>query len=266
MNVASNAQVLEITPAAAKRYLERNTANRPLSIRSIRELSQAIENGEWQLNGEAIKFDEGGNLIDGQHRCHAVIKANRSIRTYVLRHLPSDSFKTIDTGKKRNNADTLGLLRFSNPTVLAATSRFVLNLQANQLTSSEIVTNIRMEHFLDENPGIIDSVNFVKTVKADSLISGAIAGGLHFLMSQRDADDAELFFRDLGKGSMLAASDPLFLLREKLLYYRGRQGAKLTRRDTTALVIKAWNYRRTGKIVKRLTWTKKTGEEFPIIR
>lgn len=265
MNTHSNL-IQEITPQLAQRYLQRNTANRPLSIRSIRELADAISNDEWQINGETIKFDEKGNLIDGQHRLNAVINSNRAIKTFVLRDLPTDSFKTIDTGKKRNNADTLGLLGFSNSAQLAAAARFVLNMQANQLTSSEIVTNIRMEHFLDENPEILDSVHFVKNAKADSLLSLAIAGGLHFLMHQHDEDDAELFFRDLGKGSMLAANDPVFMLREKLLFYKSRQGAKLTRRDTTALVIKAWNYRRTGTIVKRLVWAKKSGEDFPIIR
>ncbi len=113
-----NVTVQEITPTMAQRYLEQNRANRPLSARTVRELSQAIHNDEWQVNGEAIKFDEDGNLIDGQHRMNAVIHSNRSIKTYVLRNLPSDSFKTLDTGKKRNNADTLGLLGLSNPAVL----------------------------------------------------------------------------------------------------------------------------------------------------
>ena len=70
----------------------------------------------------------------------------------------------------------------------------------------------------------------------------------------------------VGPGILLAASDPVFLPREKLLFYKRRVGAKLTQRELVALVIKVWNYRRTGKIVKRLTWMKKTGEEFSIIR
>lgn len=266
MDTATNVHVVEVTPRLARSYLENSAGNRPLSIRTVQELARAILNGEWQLNGESIKFDKLGNLIDGQHRCQAIIKADRAVQTFVLFDLPSDSFKTLDTGKKRNNADTLGLLGFGNPIVLAATCRFAVNFQTNQLRSNEIVTNIRMEHFIDENPDILDSVHFVKNVKADSLLPGAVAGGLHFLMSQRDEDDAELFFRDLGKGSMLAANDPVYLLREKLLYYRGRHGAKLTRRDSAALVVKAWNYRRTGKIVKRLTWAKKNGEDFPVIQ
>lgn len=258
--------VQEITPLVAQRYLEKNNANRPLSIRTIRELAQAMENGEWQVNGEAIKFDIDGNLIDGQHRLNAIIKSDRPIKTFVLRDLSADSFKTLDTGKKRNNADTLGILGFNNPLLLAAASRFVLNFRANQLRSHENISNIQMEDFVSKNAEIGVSIDFIKQVKADVLLPGSIAVGLHFLMRQCDREDAEIFITDLAKGSMLSASDPVFLLREKLLYYRNRVGAKMTRRETVAHVIKAWNLRRTGKVVKRLTWSKKTGEEFPIIR
>ena len=266
MNTAQNAQVLEVTPELAHRYLERNKTNRPVSLRTVKELTRAIGDGEWQVNGESIKFDVLGNLIDGQHRCHAVIKAEKPIKTFVLFDLPSDSFKTLDTGKKRNNADTLGIMGFRNPTQLAAAARFVVNFKSNTLRSNEIVTNQAMEHFIDGHPRIMESVTFVKEIKADSVLPISVAAGLHFLFTEVDADDAELFFRDLAKGSMLSATDPVFLLREKLIYYKNRVGSKLTRRETVAHVIKAWNYRRTGKTVKKLMWAKKTGEEFPIIQ
>ena len=173
---------------------------------------------------------------------------------------------TLDTGKKRNNADVLGILGYSNSTQLAATARFVVNFQSNALRSNEFVTNQQMEQFLDANPGLMESLSFIKWIKVESILPASVAAGLHFLMSKVDSDDTELFFRDLAKGSMLAASDPVFLLRETLLFYKNRFGAKLSRREVVAHVIKAWNYRRTGKIVKRITWAKKSGEEFPIIR
>lgn len=265
MNTHPNVKVIEVTPELAHQYLESNETNRPLSIRTVNELTQAILNNEWQLNGESIKFDRDRKMIDGQHRCQAVINSHRGIRTYVSFGLPSDSFKTLDTGKKRNNADALGILGYSNPTQLAAAARFVVNVQSNALRSNEIVTNQEMQQFLDGNPRIMESLSFVKQVKLESILPASVAAGLHFLMARMEPDEADLFFCDLAKGTMLAASDPVFLLREKLLFYKNRVGAKLTRRELVAHVIKAWNYRRTGKTVKRLTWAKKTGEEFPNI-
>lgn len=266
MNTANNVQIIEITPQLAESFLEKNTSNRPLSLRTIKELSIAMRQGEWQVNGEAIKFDEEGQLIDGQHRLNAIIRADTPIRTYVLRDLPSDSFKSLDTGKKRNSADTLGILGYANPLQLAATTRFIINFEANQIRSSEPVTNQQMEKYIEAEPAIEKSVDFIKALKCESVLAASLAAGLHFLFACHDADEAEIFFRDLAKGTMLAASDPVFLLREKLMFYKNRVGANLNRREKAAHVIKAWNYRRTGKIVKRLTWAKKTGEEFPVIR
>ena len=78
-----------------------------------------------------------------------------------------------------------------------------------------------------------------------------------------DFEFADLFFADLAKGSMLRDHDPVFLLREKLMFYKSRLGARLTRQEACALVVKAWNYRRTGRLVKKLIWAKKNGEAFP---
>ncbi|MEO1036983.1 MAG: ParB N-terminal domain-containing protein [Pseudomonadota bacterium] len=130
-----NARIIEITPKMAMRYLETNNHNRRLSEQSVRELTAAIKNDEWQLNGEAIKIDGEGNLLDGQHRLHAIAKSGRSVKTYVISNLDSESFKTIDTGKRRNNADALSLLGYRDPTMLAAAARLVVNVERNQLRS-----------------------------------------------------------------------------------------------------------------------------------
>ena len=69
-----NAKIVDITPEMAREYLEKNSHNRRLSERSVRNLATAIKNGEWQVNGEAIKVDKEGNLLDGQHRLSAIEK------------------------------------------------------------------------------------------------------------------------------------------------------------------------------------------------
>ena len=86
---------------------------------------------------------------------------------------------------------------------------------------------------------------------------------MHYVFSGFDRDEADIFFADLAIGSMLSDKDPVFLLREKLMFYKSRVGARLTRREAAALVIKAWNYRRTGSAVKKLIWARKSGEAFP---
>ena len=262
-NQNGNARIIEITPKMAMRYLETNNHNRRLSERSVRELVAAIKNDEWQVNGEAIKIDHDGNLLDGQHRLHAIAKSGRTVMSYVISNLDSETFKTIDTGKRRNNADALSLLGHKDPTMLAAAARLVVNIERNQLRSHERVSNIQLEQFIEQHPEIIESVALMREIKIDHVLAGGTGAALHYVFSGFDRDEADIFFADLAKGSMLSDKDPVFLLREKLMFYKSRVGARLTRREAAALVIKAWNYRRTGSAVKKLIWARKSGEAFP---
>lgn len=259
-----NARIIEITPKMAMCYLETNNHNRRLSERSVRELMTAIKNDEWQINGEAIKIDREGNLLDGQHRLHAIVKSGRAVKSYVISNLDSETFKTIDTGKRRNNADALSLLGYRDPAMLAAASRMVMNIERNQLRSHERISNIQLEQFLERQQGIVTSVALMREIKIDHVLAGATGAALHHIFARFDRDEADIFFADLAKGSMLSDKDPVFLLREKLMFYKSRLGASLTRREAAALVIKAWNYRRTGRVVKKLLWAKKSGEAFPV--
>ena len=85
MNMVGNgdAKIVEITPEMARQYLERNSHNRRLSERSVRALATAIKNGEWQINGEAIKvFMPGSVISEGKG---ATIGRHPSIADAVIR-------------------------------------------------------------------------------------------------------------------------------------------------------------------------------------
>ena len=68
--------VKTITPAQAKKLLERNTNNRPVSKPHVKFLCGVIRRGEWKLNGDAIRFNSE-RLVDGQHRLAACIETDR---------------------------------------------------------------------------------------------------------------------------------------------------------------------------------------------
>ena len=87
----------------------REQGNRPLRTSCIERYADIIKRGQWELNGETIKFDTSGTLLDGQHRLSAVILAGMPIKSYVIRDLPRKVFDTLDTGKGRTGADVLSL-------------------------------------------------------------------------------------------------------------------------------------------------------------
>lgn len=63
--------------------------------------------GRWKENGETIKFDSEGRLIDGQHRLAAVVRANTPIQFFVVRGLDNSVMDTIDYGVKRSIENAL---------------------------------------------------------------------------------------------------------------------------------------------------------------
>jgi len=85
------AEVTNITPELAKELLKNNKANRSILTKRVNQYANDIINGNWQLNGEAICIDENGDLLNGQHRLSAVIKANRHVQMLVVTGVSPDT-------------------------------------------------------------------------------------------------------------------------------------------------------------------------------
>lgn len=86
-------KVMDITPDIAKEMLERNLNNRSVSPSRVDMYADDMARGEWQANGEAICFNESGNLINGQHRLMAVVIRNDIISGLTKGRSLADSEK-----------------------------------------------------------------------------------------------------------------------------------------------------------------------------
>lgn len=94
----------------AKEWLDRNTCNRRLRPRHVERLMRDMLAGNWEDNGETIKFYENGDLADGQHRLWAVweasqIKPGIVIDFLVVRDLKRRALRTVDAGANRSYGD-----------------------------------------------------------------------------------------------------------------------------------------------------------------
>ena len=118
-------RVQTITPKKALEYLEHNTANRPLSGRTVRDFAQAMRRGEWRVTHQGIAFDTTGALVDGQHRLAAIVEADVPVEVTVFSEVPEGAFDVLDTGKRRNAADVLAIEGEKSAVMLAAMVRTV---------------------------------------------------------------------------------------------------------------------------------------------
>lgn len=99
----------DITPSVAHRLMSVNfDKNRNLKPRAITQYAGAIRAGLFRAgNGESIKIDSLGRLIDGQHRLEGVIEAKTSQIMLVIRGIHPDNLLSLDTGARRTLADAM---------------------------------------------------------------------------------------------------------------------------------------------------------------
>lgn len=99
-----------ITPLLAEKYLESvPDFQRKHDERQSDKIAMAITKNEWRMNGATIVFNEKGELIDGQHRLHAICKSGKSVLSLIVRGVPADvqTFYTIGDEKPRKLGDFL---------------------------------------------------------------------------------------------------------------------------------------------------------------
>lgn len=101
----------ELTEDKARYLLSKNKTNRKLSNSRAAKYATDIISGSWADIGGAIVLDQQDNILDGQHRCEAVLIAKQSIPvTYVILETAEGALSLpFDIHSKRSTADITGL-------------------------------------------------------------------------------------------------------------------------------------------------------------
>lgn len=254
-------QRVTIGPDYAARLLDRNEHNRRFSNTStvFLQLCRALSNGEWQFNGDAIRLDWNGRLIDGQHRLHAVVATGIPIDTLLVEGLDPKSQETVDTGKARSVSDFLTMRGEKSPTLLAAVAKgrlmaetlglkMAISRKATQFTVPEQLT------YIDDNPDLrrvtVDAQRLTQRIP----LPGSMIGTLLVEFEARDKEDSKDFWERLASGAGLEDGHPVLSLRNQLI--RLQQDTKGQRNLVYlgALTIKAWNKYRMGETIQNLNY------------
>ena len=96
---------IQVTPELAQEWLNHNYCNRAISDRYVRQLISDMQNNRWVSNGATISFSADGELLDGQHRLTAIVKANIPQQLFVMTGLHKTSH--FDDGRKRTIRDQI---------------------------------------------------------------------------------------------------------------------------------------------------------------
>lgn len=118
-------KVMMITPEKAKEMLEHNTKNRTVSRNRVEVYADEMKRGEWLSNGEAICFNESGELVNGQHRLMAVVKSGCTVEMVVVFGV-KDDVTLYDRGRMRSASDALTLSGIHATTRTVALARLYI--------------------------------------------------------------------------------------------------------------------------------------------
>jgi hypothetical protein len=249
------------------KLLERNKHNRGRVRGRIAQYAVDLLNGDWQVNGEAIKIDLNGQILDGQHRLLAIIEADTPMRTVLITGLDPRSQETMDQGRSRSIGDVLKLRGEPDQNNLAAAARIVCIYERDQRTFTAGLappTIGQILRTLDRHPGLRDSCKLaarlsakrVGSVPQPVLITRSLMAGLHYLFSVVDLAEADAFMRQLARGEGVDAPAQLATLWRSELAAGHSQHARVK----AVLTVVAWN-----AYLREEMFTPRVPAEFPAI-
>lgn len=243
-------KLVTVTPALAHEWLGYNTHNRKMRLRTVAAYAADMAGGNWQWNGETVKFSVDGTLLDGQHRLAGIVEAGVEVPLLVVRGLPNETQDTVDGGVKRKFADVLHLRGERYPNTLAAVARRVTIWEAGgrRTGGNYAPTNAQMFQTLEKYPGLRETARLAEQVGRGCALPASILGLGWWLFSQLSTEDAAFFFARLGDGQSLIKGDPIYELRKAAEASKTVRGER-SETYLTAILIKAWNAYRSGEDV-----------------
>ncbi len=137
---------LTVTPSGAEEILSNSKEigfkNRNPLPQRYKLYSEDMRNGSWKTNGETIKFDKEGALIDGSNRLNAVSIGNKTIDFLSVGNLDRDCVDTIDDGIKRSLEHVLNMQGYAYETGAAAIVRLKMQLDKQRLAQGQSAGNL----------------------------------------------------------------------------------------------------------------------------
>lgn len=210
-------ELLDITPQLAADFLELNTRNRVLNQQAVADMARQMRAGLWRSTHQGIALDTNGDLIDGQHRLSAIVASGVTVPMLVTTGLEACAFDSIDTGRKRTAADTVGLTLgdAKHRNNIAAT------LAVEHLVNTgQRLRNVEVPALLEQNPDVRQAVEIgLDTYTAFRGHCPPRALTWFAMRARRAAlHTANMFLDSLKTGADLPQTSPILQLRNRLLF------------------------------------------------
>jgi hypothetical protein len=254
-------EVIDLTPEIARLLLDSNVANRSINAGTLSAYIADIREDRWDFNGESLKIATDGMLNDGQHRCWAVVEANKSIRVIITFGVPRDSRMTLDQGKARSTADYLIMDKgVKYATQVTAASRVLLmerrGLRGHGMKSG--LTRLAVRDEFKANEQELNAAAYFCCGKHKNKILGGSGPAIAALvLMRRISPNADDFMAKFITGEDLKNGDPILSVRNRMMNTPG-----LVAMDKLNILMRAFDAWLEGRTLSKVyikTRAHKTG-------
>lgn len=129
-NLNFRTETITLTPELAQHFLNnRYKKQRKIQIAKSEQMARDIKSGRWVNSFHSIEpiiLTSKGELMNGQHRCLAVILAGMPIQIDVMYDVPEEMFSFIDGGTARTVKQFIDA---KNSAVVGGLSRYALAIE-----------------------------------------------------------------------------------------------------------------------------------------
>lgn len=257
-----------LTPERAKQWFESRRENRVLKQAALASYVRDMLAGNWKWNGDTMRFNEHGQLMDGQHRCMAVMESGVTIEVLVVGGLPDDRFDTIDRGVPRNVASILALKGLTNATTAVASATILWMYEQTgglRVRTSTKPSLHEIQATLRKSEREIEAS--ITALRGASMLGKggrAIWVALHVLLSRVDPALTQQVFLRVLEGIDMKPEHPEFKLNRQLEEVL-RSRRKIAMEEIAVKLVKVWNARRAGRSLGVLKWLPDVDVDLPPI-
>lgn len=126
---------VEITPEKARKLIEMQPRNRKPIPRKIEQYAQIMVSGKWSASHpQGLIFNKQAELIDGQHRLLAVIKANTPVSFYCTFNAEQESQLLLDTATPRRLDQTAQIMGMdASPSKIAIAKVLLIKIEDTKI-------------------------------------------------------------------------------------------------------------------------------------
>jgi hypothetical protein len=177
-----------ITPEVAAGLIAAMDRNRPLSVPRVDAMVSDMREDRWIFDGAPIRVSADGELLDGQHRCHAIVQSGISQWAVVISGLDRQSQLVMDSGRPRSFSSQLHLLGVSNANEVAATTSInyrlvneAFGIDRSSKSRSVASTPALLEHYYSIQDLIPEALVVGRKISSETFYPRGQAAALFFM-------------------------------------------------------------------------------------